>query len=72
MCGKAMRERIRAKAELMIKDLEDDIADEVGDIIGKLTTDFMDGGSAIESDLMGYAFDKINGALLGEIKKQLK
>lgn len=72
MRGKAMRERIQTKAERMVEDLEDNIADEVGDIIGKLATDFMDDGSAIESELMSYAFDKINGALLGEIKKQLK
>lgn len=70
--GKVMRERIRAVAESLAKDLEDDIADEVGNLTGKLTTDFMDEGSEIESELMGYAFDQINNALLGEIKKELK
>jgi len=49
-----------------------DIADEVGNLTGKLTTDFMDDGSEIESELTGYAFDQINDALLGEVKKQLR
>lgn len=70
--GKVMRERIQAVAESLVKDLEDDIADEVGNLTGKLTTDFMDEGPEIESELTGYAFDQINNALLGEIKKELK
>ena len=70
--GKVMRERIRAVAESLAKDLEDDIADEVGNLTGKLTTDFMDDGSEIESELTGYAFDQINDALLGAVKRQLK
>lgn len=51
--------------------LEDDIVDEVGNLMGKLTTDFLDERSEIESELTGYAFDRINSALLGEIKKSL-
>lgn len=70
--GKVMKERILAAAESLAKDLEDDIADEVGNLTGKLTTDFMDDGSEIESELTGYAFDQINDALLGEVKKQLR
>lgn len=69
--GKVIQERVRAVAENLVKDLEDDIADEVGNLMGKLTTDFMDEGSEIESELTSYAFDRINDALLGEIKKQL-
>lgn len=70
--GKVMQERIRAVAENLVKDLEDDIADGVGNLLGKLTTDFLDEGSEIESELDGYAFDRIYDALLGEIKKSLK
>ncbi len=70
--GKVMQGRIRAVAENLVKDLEDDIADEVGNLMGKLTTDFLDERSEIESELTGYAFDRINSALLGEIKKSLK
>ena len=70
--GKVMKERILAAAESLAKDLEDDIADEVGNLTGKLTTDFMDDGSEIESQLTGYAFDQINDALLGEVKRQIK
>jgi len=72
MRGKTMQERIRVKAEQMAKELEDDIADEIGEIAGKLKTDFTDKGSAIESELMAYAFDKINDALLNEIRKHLE
>jgi len=67
MRGKAMQERIRVKAEQMVKELGDDIADEIGEIAGKLKTDFIDKGSAIESELMAYAFDKINDALLDPV-----
>lgn len=70
--GKVMQERIRAVAENLVKDLEDDIADGVGNLMGKLTTDFLGEGSEIESELDGYAFDRIYDALLGEIKKSLK
>ncbi len=67
--GKDMRFRIQAKAELLVQDLEEDISDEVGELMGKLTTEFT-GGSEIE--LASYVFDQIRQALLDEIKKQLK
>jgi hypothetical protein len=56
----------------MVEDLQNDIGDEVCDLIGKLTTDFMEEDSSIEAELTGRAYDEIERALLGEIKKQLK
>jgi hypothetical protein len=67
--GKDMRFRIRTKAELLAQEFEDDISDEVGELMGKLTTEFTDGS---EIELTGYVFDKIRQALLDEIKKRLK
>lgn len=68
--GKVMMNRIRAKAELMASDLDENISDEVGELIGKLTTNFTDEES--EMELTGYVFDEIRTSLLGEVKKQLK
>jgi hypothetical protein len=67
--GKDMRFRIQTKAELLVQDLEEDISDEVGELMGKLTTEFTEGS---ETELAGYVFDQIRQALLDEIKKQLK
>lgn len=69
--GKVMAWRIKAKAEAMVSRIEDDIADEIGDLVGKLTTDFGE-DEAIQSELAGHAFDLIDQTLVGEIKKRLK
>lgn len=67
--GKVMMSRIRAKAELMASDLDENISDEVGELMGKLTTNFTDEESGME--VAGYVFEQIRKALLGEVKKQL-
>ncbi|MFA5232110.1 MAG: hypothetical protein WC410_00280 [Candidatus Paceibacterota bacterium] len=70
--GRDMRERIRAKAERMVEDLQEEIGDEVGDLMGKLMTDIAVEDSSIEAELTGCAYDEIERALLGEIRKQLE
>ena len=67
--GKVMKNRIRAKAELLASDLDETISDEVGELMGKLTTNFTDEESGMEA--AGYVFEQIRKALLGEVKKQL-
>lgn len=67
--GNDMRFRIQTKAQLLVQDLEGDISDEVGELMGKLTTEFTEGS---EIELAGYVFDQIRQALLDEIKKELK
>ena len=68
--GKVMMSRIRAKAELLAGDLDENISDEAGELMGKLTTDFTEEES--EMELAGYVFEEIRNALLGEVKKKLK
>lgn len=65
-----MMNRIRAKAEWLVGDLDENISDEVGELMGKLTTNFTEEES--EMELAGYVFDEIRNALLGEVKKKLK
>jgi hypothetical protein len=68
--GKVMMNRIRAKAELLASDLDETISDEVGELMGKLSTDFIDEESGTEA--ASYVFEQIRKALLGEVKRQLK
>lgn len=70
--GRDMCERIRAKAERIVEDLQEEIGDEVGDLMGKLTTGIAVEDSSIEAELTGCAYDAIEHALLGEIRKQLE
>ena len=55
--GKVMMDRIRAKAELLASDLDETISDEVGELMGKLSTDFTDEEWDTMQYLLGGGFD---------------
>src|SRR3989338_4768176 len=65
---RAMRSRITDIVKNRIADqIIDDLGDETGELMGKLTVDFVD-----DSKLTDYAYGKIYDALLEELIKYLK
>ena len=65
---RAMRGRITAIVRDRIAgQIIDDLGDETGELMGKLTVDFVD-----DSKLTDYAYGKIYDALLEELIKYLK
>lgn len=70
--GKTMKWRIRGKASAMAERLLEDIADETGELIGKLETDFLPEDEAVQSELTGYAYDLVDRALTDAIVRELE
>ena len=65
---RAMRSRIADIVKNRIADqILDDLSDETGELMGKLTVDFVD-----DPKLTDYAYGKIYDALLEELIKYLK
>ena len=65
---RAMRSRIADIVKNRIADqILDDLSDETGELMGKLTVDFVD-----DPKLTDYAYGKIYDALLEELIKHLK
>lgn len=65
---RAMRSRITDIVKNRIADqIIDDLGDETGELMGKLTVDFVD-----DPKLTDYAYGKIYDALLEELIKYLK
>ena len=65
---RAMRSRIADIVKNRIADqILDDLTDETGELMGKLTIDFVD-----DEKLTDYAYGKIYDALLEELIKYLK
>ena len=65
---RAMRSRITSIVKDRIADqILDDLSDETGELMGKLTVDFVD-----DEKLTDYAYGKIYDALLEELIKYLK
>ncbi len=65
---RAMRARITDIVKNRIADqIIDDLGDETGELMGKLTVDFID-----DEKLTDYAYGKIYDALLEELIKYLK
>ncbi|MBI3685482.1 hypothetical protein HY250_03705 [Candidatus Azambacteria bacterium] len=65
---RAMRSRITDIVKNRIADqIIDDLGDETGELMGKLTVDFVD-----DAKLTDYAYGKIYDALLEELIKYLK
>ncbi len=65
---RAMRNRIADIVKNRIADqIIDDLGDETGELMGKLTVDFVD-----DPKLTDYAYGKIYDALLEELIKYLK